>query len=83
MDQMLWYTLILIGLSVLPVTFGAFGITYLVSALVLGVTLLLGVVRVRQATNWAPRAWWVYKYSLLYLALVFASMIVDRYVGRG
>ncbi|MGQ0650269.1 MAG: heme o synthase [Gemmatimonadaceae bacterium] len=78
MDQMLWYTFILIGLSVLPVSYGAFGLTYLMTAVVLGGTLLLGVLRVRRATNWAQPAWWVYKYSLLYLALLFAAMVVDR-----
>ena len=36
MSQMFWYTLILIALTVLPFAFGAFGIVYLVSALVLG-----------------------------------------------
>jgi protoheme IX farnesyltransferase len=78
MDQMLWYTFILIGLTVLPVSYGAFGLTYLGAALVLGAALLVGVLRMRRATNWAPSAWWVYKYSLLYLALLFIAMVVDR-----
>jgi protoheme IX farnesyltransferase len=63
---------------VLPVTYGAFGLVYLVSALALGGTLLVGVLRVRGGTNWSKRAWWVYKYSLLYLALLFVAMVVDR-----
>ena len=78
MDQMLWYTMILIGVTVLPVSFGAFGVTYLLSALVLGGILAGGIVRVRRATHWAKPAWWVYKYSLLYLALLFVAMVVDR-----
>ena len=44
-DQMLWYTLILIPLTLLPVAFGAFGWFYFASALALGVTLLVGVLR--------------------------------------
>ena len=36
-DQMLWYTLILIPLTLLPVAFGAFGWLYFVCALALGV----------------------------------------------
>jgi protoheme IX farnesyltransferase len=80
MDQMLWYTLILLPLTLLPVAFGAFGALYFVSALVLGVILLVGVVRVRRAALWTKEAWWVYKYSLLYLALLFAAMVVDRRV---
>jgi protoheme IX farnesyltransferase len=80
MNQMLWYTVILIGVTVLPVTFGAFGAVYLISAVVLGFILLAGVVRMRAATEWTAPAWWVYKYSLLYLALLFVAMVVDRKV---
>jgi len=78
MRQMLWYTVILIPLTVLPVAFGAFGLVYLASALALGGVLLWGVVRVMRAAQWTAPAWWVYKYSLLYLALLFAAMVVDR-----
>ncbi|HEX5581819.1 MAG TPA: heme o synthase [Gemmatimonadaceae bacterium] len=78
MRQMLWYTLILIPLTVLPVAFGAFGVVYLASALALGGLLLWGVVRTMRAEQWSGPAWWLYKYSLLYLALLFAAMVVDR-----
>ena len=78
MHQMLWYTVILIGVTVLPVTFGAFGLVYFVSALVLGLILLWGIVRILRTKEWTAPAWWVYKYSLLYLALLFAAMVVDR-----
>jgi protoheme IX farnesyltransferase len=77
MDQMLWYTLLLIALTVLPVTYGAFGLVYLASALTLGGALLWGVIRMRRSTPWTGPAWWVYKYSLLYLALLFVAMAVD------
>ena len=80
-DQMLWYTVILCALTLLPVTFGAFGLVYLVSIVVLDAILLAGVIRVRRATVRAPAAWSVYKYSLLYLALLFAAMAVDRHSG--
>jgi protoheme IX farnesyltransferase len=83
-DQMLWYTVLLIGLTVLPVTFGVFGGVYLASALVLGAILLRGVWRIRtldvRGESWIPVAWRVYKYSLLYLALLFVAMAVDRHV---
>ncbi len=78
MRQMLWYTLILIALTILPVAFGAFGLPYLLAALALGGWLLLGVVRVMRAAQWTAPAWAVYKYSLLYLALLFVAMVVDR-----
>ena len=78
MDQMLWYTMILIALTVLPVSYGAFGLVYLGAALVLGGMLLAGVLRVRRDPNWSKPAWWVYKFSLLYLALLFVAMVVDH-----
>ncbi|MEP7381105.1 MAG: heme o synthase [Gemmatimonadota bacterium] len=78
MNQMLWYTLILIPLTILPVAFGAFGGVYLASALVLGGLLLHGVLRIRREAVWTKAAWWTYKYSLLYLALLFVAMVVDR-----
>jgi protoheme IX farnesyltransferase len=81
MDQMLWYTLLLIGVTVLPVSFGAFGAIYLVSALVLGGILLRGVLEVRRAESWTKPAWTTYKYSLLYLALLFAAMVMDRRIN--
>jgi len=78
MNQMLWYTVILIAITVMPVTFGAFGVIYFASAMVLGLLLLRGVLRMRAAKEWTAPAWWVYKYSLLYLALLFAAMVADR-----
>jgi protoheme IX farnesyltransferase len=76
--QMLWYTVILLALTVLPWAMGALGVVYLWSAVVLGAILLRGVVRVMRATDFTKPAWSVYKYSLLYLALLFLAMAVDR-----
>ena len=81
MRQMIWYNVILIALTLLPVAFGAFGIVYFVSAALLGVILLVGVIRVSRAEEWAKPAWRVYKFSLLYLALLFVAMVVDRKVS--
>ena len=81
MRNMLWYTLILLPLTFLPVAFGALGIPYLVAAAALGGWLLLGVVRVMRAASYVQPARAVYLYSLLYLALLFAAMVVDRAVA--
>jgi protoheme IX farnesyltransferase len=80
MRQMLWYNVILIALTLRPFTFGAFGIIYFAAALVLGGILLGGVIRVARADDWTKPAWWVYKFSLLYLALLFLAMVIDRKV---
>jgi protoheme IX farnesyltransferase len=76
--QMFWYTLILLPLTLLPYTFGALGPVYLVSAAALGAKFLYEVVRVARAAEWTKAAWRLYKFSLVYLALLFAAMVVDR-----
>jgi protoheme IX farnesyltransferase len=81
MRNMLWYTLILIPLTLLPVAFGALGMPYFVMAAALGGWLLVGVIRVMRADDFVKPAWSVYKFSLLYLALLFAAMVVDRVVA--
>jgi heme o synthase len=75
---MLWYTLILLPLTLLPAVFGAFGIVYLVSAAVLGALFLASIVRVHRAVDYTIPAWQSYRFSLLYLALLFVAMAVDR-----
>jgi len=80
MRQMAWYNVILIALTLLPAAFGAFGFIYFVSAAVLGAILLVGVIRVNTSAEWTKPAWRVYKYSLLYLALLFLAMVIDRKV---
>jgi heme O synthase-like polyprenyltransferase len=37
--------------------------------------------RVIRAADFVKPAWSVYKYSLLYLALLFAAMVVDRVIA--
>jgi len=81
MRNMLWYTLILVPLTLLPVAFGALGVLYLVCAALLGGALLAGVIRVMRASDFTKPAWSVYKFSLLYLALLFAAMVVDRAIA--
>jgi protoheme IX farnesyltransferase len=82
--QMLWYTIMLLPLTVLPFTFGGLGVVYLVCALVLGAQFFVEVVRVVRATaDWSRHAWRLYKFSLLYLALLFAAMVLDRVLLTG
>ncbi|MEO6878605.1 MAG: heme o synthase [Gemmatimonadaceae bacterium] len=76
--QMFWYTLILIPLTLLPYAFGVLGPVYLVLATLLGAKFIYEVVRVARAVEWTKPAWHLYKFSLLYLALLFAAMVVDR-----
>ena len=80
--QMLWYTVILIALTVLPWAMSALGGVYLASALGLGAIFMADVIRVLRAASFVQPAWRLYKYSLLYLALLFAAMVVDRAILR-
>jgi heme o synthase len=83
MRMMIWYTLILLPITLLPVAMGAFGAVYAASALLLGAILLAGTLRIARAAEWVKPAWSVYKFSLLYLALLFAAMVLDRGLARG
>jgi len=81
--QMLAYTLMLIPLTVMPSIFGALGLFYAVAALALGGRLLWYSIKVLREAGVTPTAWKMYKYSLLYLALLFVAMGVDRAVPFG
>ena len=78
--QMLWYTLVLLPLTVLPFASGTFGTFYLACALVLGAAFLWSVTRVLVATTYNVVAWKTYRFSLLYLALLFLAMALDRHL---
>ncbi|WP_217922807.1 heme o synthase [Miltoncostaea oceani] len=74
--QILLWTLVMVGVTLLPVVSGAAGAFYLVSALVLGaVFIVLAALLARDpAIGWARAT---FHYSLLYLALIFVALVVD------
>jgi heme o synthase len=76
--EMLVYTLMLLPLTVMPTFFGALGPFYFVAAVLLGARLLWYCIRLMRERSVTPVAWQMYRYSLLYLALLFAAMGVDR-----
>ncbi len=73
--QVLLYTLVLLAITLLMGLRG-FGTAYMVTVLLLGsVFVAMAVMMMRDTgTRWARRT---YKYSLVYLALVFAAMVGD------
>ena len=75
--QMLFYSLVLVPITVIPVAFGGMGYVYGVSALALGAWLIQGVLAVMRAKDLTRPAWALYRNSLLYLALLFVAMAVD------
>jgi len=36
----------------------------------------------RATAEWKGIAWWLYRFSLLYLALLFLAMAIDRVIAR-
>jgi heme o synthase len=78
--QMLGYTIMLVPLTLLPWLAGSVGTLYAVVAFLLGGRLLWYCVRLLQETAATPTAWGMYKYSLVYLFLLFGAMGVDRVV---
>ena len=76
--EMLIYSLLLVPLTIMPSVFGALGPFYGVAAALLGARLVWDAIRVLREQTVGPAAWRMYKYSLLYLALLFVAMGVDR-----
>ncbi len=75
--QILLYSVLMVALSVLLVPLHVMGLVYLALALGMGgVFIWYAVGLVRDGTHAA--AWKLYKYSLLYLALLFAAMVIDH-----
>jgi heme o synthase len=81
--EMLAYTLILLPLTLMPAFFGALGIFYAVAAALLGGRLLWYCIQLRRERSTTPTAWHMYRYSLLYLALLFVAMGIDRALPFG
>ena len=81
--QMLVYTMLLLPLTVLPTLSGGQGLLYATAALLLGARLLWYCVRLLREPGPSALPWRMYRYSLLYLALLFVAMGVDKYVPVG
>jgi len=77
--QILLYTILLIVISLVPFLIGMFGYLYFFSALLLGLVFLFWTIRLMKPSNTdAPMA--TFKFSILYLALLFGAMLVDHYL---
>ena len=76
--NILLYTLILIAATLLPYVYGMSGIIYLISAIILGLIFLAYVVAlfISYSDALAKRT---FKFSITYLSLLFAALLVDHY----
>jgi protoheme IX farnesyltransferase len=77
--QILLYSVLLYAVTQLPFCAGGFGTIYLVASLLLGGGFIAGAVVLQRRAD-RPTALRLYLFSLLYLALLFASMVVDAKV---
>jgi protoheme IX farnesyltransferase len=74
--QILVYTVLLVGITLVFAAVGHMGVLYVVSAGLLGAVFLVYAVRLRQLAT--PRAAMrLFQYSITYLTLLFAAMAGD------
>jgi len=78
-SQILIYTLILVGVSLLLPLINATGYVYLFSAIVLGLMLIYAAWRVWKIPG-NKVAWTMYRWSSMYLALIFLALMIDALV---
>jgi len=77
--QVLLYTLILFGASLMPYVIRMSGVVYAVSAAVLGGLFIAYALRIYFA--YSDRvAQQTFRYSIVYLAVLFAALLVDHYL---
>ncbi len=77
--HVLLYTIILLACSVLPFVSRMSGMVYLVSALALGAVFMYYAVKIYTDYSDAL-ARRTFRYSILYLTLIFAALLVDHYL---
>ncbi|MBX0330806.1 heme o synthase [Oscillochloris sp. ZM17-4] len=75
--QIFVYSAMMVALSLLLTPLGAMGAIYLALAALLGAIFMRSAWDVWRRGDQAA-IWGLYKYSLLYLALLFAAMVADR-----
>ncbi|KHK88129.1 UNVERIFIED_CONTAM: protoheme IX farnesyltransferase, partial [Mumia flava] len=80
--HILLYTLIMIAATILPFVYGMSGYIYLVTALVLGFGFLSYAWRMYRKYSDAL-AQKTFRYSIIYLSILFAALLVDHYFKFG
>ena len=77
--HILLYSLLLLAMSLVFFSVAQMGAIYLGAALVLNGVFLYGAVRLRRKPV-PTMAWWLFRFSIYYLALLFAAMAADRLI---
>ena len=76
--HILLYTIILVAVSLMPYGLGMSGLLYLISAIILNVIFMAYVIGLYRnySDDLAKRT---FKYSIIYLTLLFAELLIDHY----
>jgi protoheme IX farnesyltransferase len=78
-QQILWYSIQLLLVSLLPTFFGTLGAIYFLAALALGLGLIrMAVLLIKEKDGATAKQ--TYKYSTAYLAFLFMAMILDKVI---
>ncbi|CAM2140253.1 Protoheme IX farnesyltransferase [Pararobbsia alpina] len=76
------YTIVLFGVTLLPYAMKMSGLVYLVAAVILGAIYLVYAWKIwRQYSDALARR--AFRFSIIYLSLLFAALLVDHYVPLG
>jgi protoheme IX farnesyltransferase len=78
--QILLYSLVLVAVSLVLLPAAGMGLVYLVAAAGLGVGFVVWALRVKRSPETGPAAIGLFRYSTLYLALLFAAVAADTLV---
>ena len=77
--NILLYTILLVVVTIVPYLIGMSGIIYLATALVLGIRFLSFAIRMRQKPEDLELPMLTFKYSIHYLGILFAALLIDHY----
>ncbi len=78
--NILLYTILLVLVTILPYLIGMSGLIYLLSAVVLGTMFLLDAIRMYRDPDDEEMPMKTFRFSITYLGLLFAALLVDHYV---
>jgi protoheme IX farnesyltransferase len=77
--NILLYTILLVLITIIPYLTGMSGVIYLASALVLDVVFLFYAIQMRRVPDDLELPMKTFKYSISYLGLLFAALLIDLY----
>jgi len=80
--HILLYTILLFIVTLLPWLTGMAGLAYLAAAVILGGQFLRQAIRLKRTDAPAHLPMGVFRYSITYLMLLFAALLVDHYLPR-